>query len=232
MSIRKVLLGIILVAFCSAANAVQVLLVSHEYTSISGFVNVYITDGSSHLPPSTAVWDWDGTTLSSTGTYNGSLYYANNPAGSAVTGDTIVNLSINTATSTATAASFRCTEGTFLSSVGASGCGNYSFGTNFINESTTTWGPGTNVSQILGGDDVSGGPAGSIADYGYGLMGFSGTGMNVGDFVMLGNGIAIGTADAELMTFEVVASALPEPAVVLLFGSSLGLIGWMRRKTG
>lgn len=68
----------------------------------------------------------------------------------------------------------------------------------------------------------------SIADYGFGLVSITGTGMNPGDLVNIGNGIAVGTAFGEMMTFQV--APVPVPAGVWLFGSALGLLGWMRRK--
>ena len=44
----------------------------------------------------------------------------------------------------ATAASYSCIEGNFgPESVGAALCGNYTFGANYLDESTATWGPGT-----------------------------------------------------------------------------------------
>jgi hypothetical protein len=57
----------------------------------------------------------------------------------------------------ATANSYVCTEGNFGASVGASICGNYQFGANFLNDSTTSWGPGTAFSRTLGGDDYAAG---------------------------------------------------------------------------
>ncbi|MBN8280087.1 MAG: hypothetical protein J0M16_05735 [Gammaproteobacteria bacterium] len=63
----------------------------------------------------------------------------------------------------ATATSYVCTEGNFGGGVGASICGNYSFGANFTNESTTSWGPGTSVARTLGGDDAALGAQQSIA---------------------------------------------------------------------
>jgi hypothetical protein len=54
----------------------------------------------------------------------------------------------------ATANSYVCTEGNFGATVGASICGNYYLGANFIDESTTSWGPGTAYSRTLGGDDT------------------------------------------------------------------------------
>ena len=61
------------------------------------------------------------------------------------------------------ASSFACVEGNFGGGVGASICGNYNFGANFTNNTTTTWGPGTSVSRTLGGDDGSIGAQQSIA---------------------------------------------------------------------
>ncbi|MBL8201978.1 MAG: hypothetical protein JNK40_13510 [Chromatiales bacterium] len=63
----------------------------------------------------------------------------------------------------ASAASYVCTEGNFGANVGASICGNYSFGANFLDESTAAWGPGTAVSRTIGGDDVAFGSPQSIA---------------------------------------------------------------------
>jgi hypothetical protein len=58
----------------------------------------------------------------------------------------------------AVAATYQCVEGNFGSGVGASICGNYNFGANFVNESTTSWGPGTAASKTVGGDDNDIGP--------------------------------------------------------------------------
>jgi len=65
--------------------------------------------------------------------------------------------------SPATATSYTCQEGNFGGGVGASICGNYNFGANFVNESTLTYGPGTAATRTLGGDDGSIGTQQSIA---------------------------------------------------------------------
>lgn len=57
----------------------------------------------------------------------------------------------------ATASSYVCAEGNFGATVNASICGNYSFGSNFLDESATSWGPGTEFSRTLGGDDAAAG---------------------------------------------------------------------------
>lgn len=63
----------------------------------------------------------------------------------------------------ASAESYLCTEGNFGENIGASICGNYTFGPNFVNESAASWGPGTESSRIMGGDDVVAGAQQSIA---------------------------------------------------------------------
>lgn len=76
----------------------------------------------------------------------------------------------------ASATTFVCTEGNFGGNVGASICGNYSFGANFINESIASWGPGTSLVRTLGGDDQSFGPPQSVAGYdGMATMNWLGT---------------------------------------------------------
>jgi hypothetical protein len=65
----------------------------------------------------------------------------------------------------ASATSFACAEGNFGATVGASICGNYNFGANYINESSISYGPGTAASRTLGGDDMSIGAQQSVAAY-------------------------------------------------------------------
>lgn len=65
----------------------------------------------------------------------------------------------------AAASSFACTEGNFGGGVGASLCGNYNFGANFINESSVSYGPGTAASRTLGGDDMGIGAQQNVGNY-------------------------------------------------------------------
>jgi hypothetical protein len=65
----------------------------------------------------------------------------------------------------AIATGYQCTEENYGQTIGASLCGNYSFALNQINESTTTWGPGTAASRTLGGDDVAMGPQQTLARF-------------------------------------------------------------------
>ncbi len=231
---NKVISGLLLFAISWAANAIPVVLVTHEVTSNNSgaIVTNLITDGS-HVsgiaPASTATWDWDGSTLTGTGFYGATSALGGSPYTLTLVSDQVTDLVIATGGTPggiASASSYTCVEGTFLPSVGFSGCGGYSFGSNFIDESTTIW-SGTSVSQTLGGDDVFFGPIRTLVTFDYGLDGIAGVdGLTAGDLIVIGNGIAVGAPGGEAMTFQVV----PIPAAVWLFGSALGLLGWSRRK--
>lgn len=224
---KKVIFGMGLFAISWAANAVQVNLYSYQTTDNGSTITTQITNGTSPLVgATTATWDWDGTTITGSGFFSAASHLGSSPYASSILADSITDLSIDTSTSTASATAYACIEGSFLGTVGASGCGGTGFGTDFMNDSTTIWGPGTAVTQTIGGDDTPAGGARTIAAYDYGLVSVTGTGMGGGDFITLGFG-ALGTAPAAALTFQVV----PVPAAVWLFGSALGLLGWARRKT-
>ena len=206
----KVIIALALMAVSAAANAVNVVLIVHNQTSGSGAVSSLITDGS-HIqgqPASTAVWDWDGTTLSSTGLYSAVSSIGSSAYSATILNDQITNLNIDTSTtSTAGTTSYNCVEGTFLGSVGAHGCGGYTLGTNFTSDSTTIW-TGLSVAQTIGGDDVlTAGPR-TISAYDFGtvtlISGASTT--TPGAVFEIGNGIEIGVPNlgGEAMFFTVV----------------------------
>ncbi len=209
-SFLKPVLAMALILLASVANAVTVLLVAHNQTSSSGAISTLITDGSHSQgqPASTAAWDWDGTTLTSTGLYSAVSSVGSSPYSATILNDQVTDLSIDTATTTAGASAYTCAEGTFLSTVGASGCGGYGLGANFSSESTTTWGPGTTTSQTIGGDDVvTSGPR-NISAFDLGLDGVTGTGLAAGDQISIGTatlpgGLAVGTPGGEAMIFNV-----------------------------
>jgi len=63
-----------------------------------------------------------------------------------------------------------------------------SLGANFVDESTTTWGPGVAVTQSLGGDDYSTGGPESVFSFNYGIDSIVGVnGLTPGDLIVLGN---------------------------------------------
>lgn len=116
---------------------------------------------------STATWSYDSTTDVVTGSGNFKHQSQVSPAvpGQVFTRD-VVDLAYGGGlTSTAGATSFSCVDGSFSNAVGASFCGNYNFGANFINESTNSYGPGLAFSQTIAGDDVSIGAQQSIDEY-------------------------------------------------------------------
>ncbi len=220
----QLIVALVLLAVSASAGAVQVYLVSSTAVGGSGL----ISPGTS----GTAIWAWNGTNLL---TSTGSLFsYFTVPSGSLFT-DSVTDLGIDTSTGTASATSYSCAEGTFLAAVGAHGCGNYSFENNLLDESTTVWGaapgftaPGTDVNQTIGGDDVSFGPPRDVSIYDMNLISWDGTTLVLDNFVFTGKGGDPVPTGGSSLTFSTI-NPVPVPAAVYLFGSALGLLGWMRR---
>lgn len=197
--------------FASVASSAPLALISHQQVSGSGTLSTLFWDGSDGRPASTAAWTWDGTTLSSTGTFSTISHLDSNPLAPTVIGDYVIDLVVNTATMTVTATSYICVEGTFLAQVGANGCANTGFGDNFVDETFVTYnvgGDASHVKRAVGGDDIfldSGDPRvieprGLTAvaadplgawDMTYGAFDFftvATSGLNFGDTVLLSDG--------------------------------------------
>jgi len=222
----RVIIALGLLAVSATANAVTLMLVSHNQTSSSGTISTAITDGS-HVSgiagATTAIFDWDGTTLTSSGLYSSVFSLSSSTTGATILSDQIVDLSINTSTATVSATAYTCLEGTFLATVNQGACSGIDFGANEINETTTVWGPGTAVSQTIGGDDILDGSPRRIQ---YDVFRNYDTASFDGTTLLIGNGVALGSLGSELLTFQII----PVPATVWLFGSALGLLGCVRRK--
>ncbi|MEZ5563825.1 MAG: hypothetical protein R3F27_12810, partial [Gammaproteobacteria bacterium] len=165
----KVIAAAALLAAWGTASAVSLTLVADNTRSSSGTLSYQVfqtctppsnapntgcsTFGSAWqvangVTGSTATWDWDGTTLAATGTFQSTSHLSSNPFASAVISDKSVNLTINTGTMTTTATSYTCIEGNFLANVGANGCLNTSTGTNFTNESSALYNVGGNANCV------------------------------------------------------------------------------------
>lgn len=126
-------------------------------TEVRVYGNSSTAGAAGNISSSTATWGYDNVSQLLTqvgGTY--SVRFTTAPTTTlyrlSITGLVIGN------SGPASATTFVCSEGNFGSGVGASLCGNYYFGTNFVNESTTTWGPVASLSRTMGGDDEALGP--------------------------------------------------------------------------
>jgi hypothetical protein len=179
-----VTLALLVLAGAASAAPVSVRLDAHNQRSSSGVLSTLKWATCSPVAPtnpcysttnawtlanatgSTAVWTWDAATgvLSMTGTFQSTSFVSSNANGSPVISDKVVDLVIDTTSlidltgNTTTAASYRCVEGTFLSSVGANGCLNVSTGDDFTNDSSALYDVGGNakcVQRTVGGDDLS-----------------------------------------------------------------------------
>ncbi len=224
----KLIVALVLLAVSTSAGAIQVYLTNFSVVTNGGVVN--------GLNSNSATWFWDGSAnLTSTGNLLTAFHVGGMPAAALIIADSVTDLSINTGTGTATATSYECIEGTFLPAVGFSGCGNYSFGANYVDESTTVWGtapgftlPGTDVSRTLSGDDTSFGLPQDISIYDMNLTSWDGTTLVIDNFTFTAKGGDPAPTGGSSMTFSIV-NPVPIPAAVYLFGSALGLLGWMRR---
>lgn len=216
------------------------------YTTTNPCINpANATLAAMGITPSTAVWDWDNATgiLSMTGAFNtvSTLGSSGAAAASAVIGDKVVDMVINTVTDTTTAASYTCAEGNFLAGVGAHGCANVSTGDDFVYNGSVAYNVGGNancVNRTVGGDDIStGNPRGLMSVSAGGGCDATDGAFNLwtvvsytgpGGQLVISNGVATNLAGTNYLTFSVV----PVPAAVWLFGSGLGLLAVARRRAG
>jgi hypothetical protein len=174
--------------------------------------------GTAILSDSTASWKFDTDTGVVTGSGQYFAQYQIIPTPGQLFTHSIVDLVVGGGNAT-TATSYECIEGTFGSTAGGHLCGNISYGGNFNFESTVSYGPGTEFSRTIGGDDFSEGPQQVLTHYDGWITTVDGS------VVILSREFTPGIGGFE-MTFQVI----PVPAAVWLFGSALGLLGWMRRK--
>ncbi len=201
-------------------------------------------NGSSNgnISSSTATWTYD--TVTSVLTQTGGTFNVrfNTAPFTTIFRHSITGL-VTAPLGAASGTTFVCAEGNFGASVGASICGNYSFGANFVSESTTSWGPGTATAKTLGGDDVNFGPIQAINAYNYfafvSQVAAAG-GASAAQNLILGNascnvyapGNANGCATVGGFNtgYRFTLSTVPVPGAVWLFGSALGLLGVARRR--
>jgi hypothetical protein len=120
----------------------------------------------------------------------------------------------------ATATSFACIEGGFGVATFSHSCGGWGFGSDDTNDSSITYGPNTSVSRTILGDDVSNYLPFAIHQYDNMSADWNGTTLVFHNTKSAGAGLA----------YDITFTAVPIPATVWLFGSALGLLGWMRRK--
>lgn len=218
---NKLLTAAVLIGFSGAALAIPMDATLLEYNNIT--MNQGLT-AMAATANNDAAWQFDVDTgvfsmVSGTFEYEAALgpnklfthtsTGASVPAGDVASADTWV-----------------CTEGTFGLAVGAHMCGNVSFGENFFLESTIG-ATATGTTVILGGDDTASGPPQSIAQWDdMTLTEIAGAADGWQRYV-LANGV-VGETEGFQFVFD--AQVVPVPGAVWLFGSALGLAGFIRRR--
>ncbi len=202
-----------------------------QLTTIAQYNNSANSGYALNITSSTATFSYDDVTqlLAQTGgTVNARL---NTAPTSTLFRHSITGLVMGNGGATS-AASFVCTEGNFGGNVGASICGNYSFGANFTSESTTTWGPGTAVSRTVGGDDFAAGPQESIATYdSMTTVSWDGSALVLRNATCTGPCTTL-PAGKFNNGYRWNLTVVPIPAAAWLFGGALGLLGVVRRRSG
>ena len=146
----------------AATDVAQAATYAATLTGVLTYSNNGTAGSAGNITSSTATWSYDDVTNLVTetgGLFNIRLTTA--PT-STLYRQSITGLVFGNGAA-ASASTFVCTEGNFGAGVGASICGNYTFGANFINQSTTSWGPGTAASRTIGGDDAPAGAQQTIA---------------------------------------------------------------------
>jgi hypothetical protein len=127
------------------------------YTAVLKQISWYQAIGTlaGEFGSSTATWTYDdvsGLLSQAGGTFN--VRFSIAPNSVTMFRHVITGLTIGSGAA-ATATSFSCNEGNYGDAVGVSVCGGYNFGSNSVNNSSTTWGPGTAFARTLGGDDMA-----------------------------------------------------------------------------
>lgn len=175
--------------------------------------------GTAILSGSTATWQYDTVTgvVTGSGFYQAQYQISSDPLGQLFTHE-IVDLIVGGGNA-ASATSYECIEGGFGSIAGGHLCGNINFGPNGVFDSSVSYGPGTAFSRTIVPDDFSEGPQQDLTRYDGWITTFDGS------VVFLSRAFT-----PEFGGFEMTFQVIPVPAAVWLFGSALGLLGWMKRQ--
>ena len=192
-------------------------------------VKLYSNSGPSTWNGSldTSTWTFDavtGTAVQTGGTYSRQMKAGSSP----LMRHTMTGVTLSSGA--ATGATWACIEGNFGPGIGASICGNYNYGTNLTNQSTYTP-TATGATVTLGGDDGSIGPPQSLANS-YSSM--VATSLGGGAWSLHNTNqpnVSNSTSGYDFIFQQGPPDLIPVPAAVWLFGSALGLMGVMRRKT-
>jgi len=221
------------VAALAAASPATATTYSATLVSFGLYNNSALNSFNSNISSSTATWSYDDVTNLVTqtgGTFNARFTTSpNSTLFRLVTTGLLVG---NAAAASAT--TYTCVEGNFGSGVGASICGGYVFGANFLDESTASWGPGTAASLTLGGDDFSTVPQETAAKLdGMNTVSWVGTTLRISNRTCTGPCATLPAGqynNGYIFTFSAGPQVVPVPAAAWLFGGALAGLALLRRR--
>lgn len=236
---KKLLIAAAILFISGAANAAvyNVTLIDVKAGRADNPAGDYDLSSLDGGPATDATWTYDDVAdlLQGTGTLSTGI--APFGPGQSIFYDTTVDLSLQGGT--ADASSYTCTNGSIAINVFAiQACGDYGFGPTRGDDSIFAYTGNRTFDRVInganpGGDDVDNNPA----DPEVRTLGFLDLAL-AGPFGGVGSVLTFESADwfdsetdsaGTQMNFSV-DSVVPVPAAVWLFGSALGLLGWVRRR--
>ncbi|MCL4778384.1 MAG: VPLPA-CTERM sorting domain-containing protein [Gammaproteobacteria bacterium] len=228
---KKLLVAALLLGMAGTANAavVSVEIVSHLFGSPRGTPSSSAINAApgfpgdfAQLPMPSCTYDDVANSLACNGVFDFRTRTGTGTTYSSRHFDRfITNLNITNG-SAAGSTAYECIDGGFGALVGASMCGNYLWGANYVNDSTVSYGPGLAFSRTLGGDDTVAGAQQSINDYNLAVASYDGATL----VFQSADWTSSGGASGLQMNFRVV----PVPAAAWLFGAALATLGAVRRR--
>lgn len=212
-----------------AGTAANAAVIPVFLTAVTSYSN-QIPSNAADLTSSTATWQYDDVTNLLTQT--GGVFeprFSIVPNVTTLFRHTITGLVIGNGAN-AVATSYLCINGNFGETITfANYCGNYNFGANFVEESTISYGPGTAFARTIGGDDMltDNGIQQNIQNYdGFNTLSWDNTTLILSNATLCGNNCYLANPG---YTWTL-TTTIPIPPAAYLFASTIGPMGWLRRK--
>ena len=238
---KKLIIATALLVISGAANAAQFVVLLADDGFAAGNpddpAGAFTLTGNVDAAATDATWTYDDVSGQLQGT--GILTAAIQPfgPGTPIFTHTMVDPSIVGGVASAASCTYACINGGFAVVVNSQVCGNYGFGANFMDDSVFEYADnGRDFTRMIMGDDTDDGVEGvqTIAFMDMSVVQFDGPGgllvLQTDDWFNDDNGICDEQNPCDSAGAQLTFSVVPVPAAVWLFGSALGMLGWIRRR--